>query len=90
MDKYVHFTFHFVFTILWSYYFFVLYDKVNFKIVLGIVLLSFIYGVLIEILQETFTLTRHADVVDVIANSAGAITAFVFLMIVKNKTSYLS
>ena len=90
MDKYVHFTFHFVFTMLWSYYFFVLYDKVNFKIVLGIVLLSFIYGVLIEILQETFTLSRHADVVDVIANSAGAITAFVFLMIVKNKTSYLS
>ena len=38
-------------------------------------LLSFGFGISIEILQELFTATRHADVFDVLANLTGATIA---------------
>lgn len=76
-DKYVHITFHFVFTILW---FFALRQKAAFKkIALKVFLYSIIYGILIEILQATFTLTRKADIYDVLANTTGAGLAVLIL-----------
>jgi len=38
-------------------------------------LLSFGFGISIEILQELFTTTRHADLFDVLANLTGATIA---------------
>ena len=59
--------------ILWMYYF----SKVQIaskglKIVLGAIL----YGIVMEICQAVFTTYRSADIVDVIANSSGAISGF--------------
>ncbi len=77
-DKYVHFLFYFVFTILWILYFkYKQFD--NLKIVL---LIAIFYGILMEIFQGIFTTTRHPDVYDVIANSLGAFTGY-FLMTIK-------
>jgi len=81
-DKYVHTTFHFVFTILW---FFALYQNTAIKKSLArVFLLSFGYGILIEILQSTFTQTRKADVYDVFANATGAVLAILVLYFYDN------
>lgn len=40
-------------------------------------LLAITYGIVIEVLQEKFTLTRKADFNDVIANIIGVISAVI-------------
>lgn len=87
-DKYVHFTFHFVFTLLWGYYSWLYHHHIELKKIVTIVFISLCYGILIEFLQEEFTIKRHADIFDVLANLSGAIIAFlVFVFIKKNKSS---
>ena len=81
-DKIVHFIFYLVMVILWMYYF----SKVQIaskglKIVLGAIL----YGIVMEICQAVFTTYRSADIVDVIANSSGAISGFFLYKIIKTK-----
>lgn len=83
VDKYVHFTFHFTFTLLWGLYLGLRFGKIQRTRLVYIVLISLGYGILIEILQEAFTQTRHADVMDVLANLTGAITAFLVLILFK-------
>jgi VanZ family protein len=85
-DKYVHFAFHFTFTFLWSFYNRLRFGQWFLKSSFIIVCLSIGYGILIEILQETFTQTRKADVMDVAANTAGAITAFLVIVLWKLKS----
>lgn len=77
-DKYVHFLFYFVFTILWTLFF--KYKQFsNLKIVLFI---AIFYGILMEIFQGIFTTTRQPNVYDVLANTTGAIVGY-FLMTLK-------
>jgi VanZ family protein len=85
-DKYVHFTFHFTFTLLWGFYNRLRLGQWVLKSSLIIVCLSIVYGILIEILQETLTKTRKADVMDVAANAAGAITALLVIVLLKLKS----
>lgn len=77
-DKYVHFIFHFIFTVLWGYYFWLKQNQFLFTTQIKVVVVSLIYGVVIEFLQETLTTTRHADIFDVLANFSGAMAAFLF------------
>ena len=86
-DKYVHFTFHFVFTVLWGYYIFLNQHKLELKKIGLLVFISLCYGILIEFMQELFTTTRHADIFDVLANLTGATIAFSLLVIFKNNKS---
>jgi len=76
-DKYVHATFHFVFTILW----FLALDKSGYsrKILTRVFLGSVVLGIAIEIMQGLFTKTRQADIYDVFANIAGALMAVLLL-----------
>jgi VanZ family protein len=85
-DKYVHFTFHFTFTLLWGFYNRLRLGQWVLKSSLIIVCLSIVYGILIEILQETLTKTRKADVMDMAANAAGAITALLVIVLLKLKS----
>lgn len=84
MDKYVHFTFHFVFTFLWSIYFCSLFKNIVLKTMFKVFLVSVTYGILIEILQEVFTTTRKADIMDVLANAIGGLIAVIGLALYKN------
>jgi VanZ family protein len=55
----------------------------NFDKVMGRVFLaSVLYGIAIEVAQELFTATRHADFFDVMANTTGAFIAVAVIMIV--------
>ncbi len=79
-DKYVHFTFHLVFTLLWVIYF----KSSNFsRIIIKALIGSIIYGILIEFAQELFTTTRKADILDVLANTSGALTAILLIYFIK-------
>ncbi|WP_264519750.1 VanZ family protein [Flavobacterium sp. N1994] len=86
VDKYVHITFHFVFTMLWGFYSWEKQGVIEIKNIRNIFLISVGYGILIEFLQEEFTTTRHADIMDVAANTIGALMALgVFLYLNKKK-----
>nr|WP_294774246.1 VanZ family protein [uncultured Flavobacterium sp.] len=85
IDKYVHFTFHFVFTLLWGYYVWLQPYRFALKKLFIIVLISLCYGILIEFLQEIFTQTRHADIMDVLANFTGAMTALLLFIWLKKE-----
>ena len=74
-DKIVHFTFYFIAGILG-----ILFgqnlkqDITNNMIVLLVFVFSLVgYGIIIEVLQSTFTTNRSGEIMDVMANSAGAL-----------------
>ncbi len=71
-DKYVHFTFYFVFTFLLYVNFFQKWKTI--KSILYSVLIAIIYGIIIEGLQELLTQTRKAEINDVFFNILGTLT----------------
>lgn len=72
IDKIVHVFFHFVFTSLWFLYFEqTINNKKYSKALLVSMVFSLFFGIFIEILQEFFTISRHADLFDVFANMTG-------------------
>jgi VanZ family protein len=83
-DKYVHFTFHLVFTLLWSSYFWYTQKNIVIKTVFKVFYVSVAYGILIEFLQGAFTATRKADILDVLANTTGATLAVIALLCYKH------
>jgi hypothetical protein len=85
-DKFVHFTFYFVFVVLWFLY--VESKNINPKTKYKILFASIGYGILMEICQGIFTINRIPDIFDVLANSAGAILGILFMSYIKrNKTA---
>lgn len=86
-DKYVHFMFYFVFTILWFLY---LIKKNNYvkntinPALIKVFIAALLYGISIEIAQSLFTVSRKGDVLDVLANTIGAITAVFLLRLYAN------
>jgi len=83
-DKYVHFAFYFVFVILW--YLFAQKKEFTKKTKLIVLFSAIGYGILMEICQGLFTTTRTADILDVVANSIGAIAGLIVaLVLLKNK-----
>ncbi len=80
-DKYVHFTFYFVFVVLWFLY--IESKNINPKTKYKILVASIGYGILMEICQGIFTISRTPDIFDVLANSAGAILGILFISFIK-------
>ena len=79
LDKVVHFTFYFMFTVLGSLSY--LEHKAvteSFKkVALLFFLLAIGYGTVIEVLQYVATTTRNGDFLDFLANSFGAFCGFI-------------
>lgn len=75
MDKVVHFTFYFVLVILGVKAIKKIFKtELEFKNYLWYsVLFAIVYGIVIEFLQYGFTENRHGDILDVLANSVGAL-----------------
>lgn len=88
-DKVVHFSFHFIFTLLWIIYFYSSIQGNNKRKIRNVILSSFFFGVLIEILQGCFTTTRNADILDVVANSLGALTSGIVMYFILNRINKL-
>lgn len=72
-DKFVHFCFYFVLTILLILN---LVNKFNFKkTLISSILLAIFYGMIIELLQGVLTSNREPEIKDVLFNSLGSLTA---------------
>jgi VanZ family protein len=82
-DKFVHFTFYFVFVVLW--FLFAKDKSINKKTKLIVLFSAIGYGILMEICQGVFTTTRTPDILDVLANSLGAIVGLLFITALNNK-----
>lgn len=52
---------------------------------LKILLITFLYGFAVEVLQEWLTADRHFDILDALANSTGAIAGSFLCIFVKDK-----
>ena len=82
LDKVIHAFFHFVFTSLWVLFFRKQFSRVKIsKLLIISFLFSLFFGILIEILQELFTTTRHADLYDIVSNLLGAIIAVIIILL---------
>ena len=76
IDKYEHFTAYFVLTLSWLFVFQKSVKLINYRF--GLVTLVFLYGILMEVLQQILTDYRQADLFDVFANTSGIIIAILF------------
>ena len=82
LDKVIHSVFYFVFSSLWFLFF---KKKLNSSNNLKPLAVSFVFsvffGIGIELIQKFFTVTRSADVFDVIANLFGASLAVILILL---------
>lgn len=82
LDKVIHAFFHFVFVWLW---FLFLKKKLNssknFNLLAITFVFSLILGIVIEMIQQFFTVTRSADILDILANIFGATLAFISIVL---------
>jgi VanZ family protein len=73
-DKAVHFVFYFVFVVLWTIW---VYKSDIFKPIWVVLLIGILLGICIEFCQSNFTNERKFELLDIIANSLGALFGFI-------------
>ncbi len=83
-DKIFHSLAYVVLTVLWYYTFYYNFKFDKKRALIYAVIVSIIFGIIIEVLQGTVTTYRSTDIIDVFANSLGAIFAAVVIGL-KNK-----
>lgn len=79
-DKIYHFGAYIVMTLLW-YNFFRLF-AFKWKIIASATI-AITYGIIVEVLQGTFTTYRTEDIRDVFANSFGVLIAVIIILIIQ-------
>ena len=78
-DKFLHVSAYFLLTFSWMFSF---YKSLKFqKKRAFIVLVIFVFGIIIEILQGALTISRQAETLDLIANLTGIVVAWLFFNI---------
>ncbi|WP_082935826.1 VanZ family protein [Tamlana sp. s12] len=83
-DKIFHFLAYGLLTILWFGTFLLNFKMANKPAVYYALILAVVFGIIIEVLQGTLTVSRSLDVYDMVANTLGALLASLILL-VKNK-----
>ncbi|MBU2950511.1 VanZ family protein [Tamlana agarivorans] len=83
-DKIFHFLAYGLLTMLWFATFFFNFNFKEKQAIWYALILAVSFGILIEVLQDTMTVSRALDVYDMVANTIGALLASLLLM-VKNK-----
>ncbi|MAZ27391.1 MAG: hypothetical protein CL868_09990 [Cytophagaceae bacterium] len=86
-DKFYHITATFLLFMAWFTYGYMiaLRQKPFPRVLIIISLLTFCYGMIIEVLQGTFTTYRTADGYDLLANSVGILIGIVVVCIFRNQ-----
>ena len=86
LDKIVHILIYFILVNLWMLYLYIRNGfQFNNKWGLIILLSVLLYGIIIEILQGLLTISRSADIFDVLANLIGSLIGIYFFKSIKNK-----
>lgn len=83
-DKIFHFLAYFVLTLLWFAAFFHQFNIKKRKAIIYASLFSIAFGIIIEVLQGSFTAYRVLDAYDVLANTSGVLLAVFFIVILNN------
>jgi VanZ family protein len=78
-DKIFHFLAYCILTFLWFNVFFNAFKLKKRRAIYFSIVLSIIFGIIIEILQETITVSRALDAYDVLANTIGVLIASLVL-----------
>ncbi|QMU63212.1 MAG: hypothetical protein GKR88_02265 [Flavobacteriaceae bacterium] len=86
LDKIQHFFAYVVLTISW-----LITKNVKFKKITNssIVIICFVFGIIIEVLQGSITTYRSPGFLDIVANSTGIITGFILFRTFIQKNGYL-
>ncbi|WP_298550033.1 VanZ family protein [uncultured Algibacter sp.] len=82
-DKIFHFLAYGVFVILWYLAFFYTFSLKKKKAIVYAFVFAVIFGIVVEILQGTLTVSRALDTYDALANTLGALIAS-FVLWIKN------
>lgn len=82
-DKIAHFTFYFIFSVLWFFYWDKLKNKKS-RVVkaLYVFVIASIMGGIVELLQLKFTTSRSAEWMDVVANSTGSFIGLLICLLI--------
>ena len=81
-DKIIHVLAYGLLNLLW---YVTLHNLKIVKPVFIAALLSIIYGIILEVLQEQLTIARNLDIIDILANSIGVTIVSLFI-IIRDKT----
>ena len=85
LDKLLHVLINMCLVLIWLLYFHVKASaNLNRRMLFTVLTAVFIYGIIIEIIQQQFVVHRHADIWDVVANTIGLILGFVVFLKVKH------
>ncbi|WP_430614012.1 VanZ family protein [Flavobacterium sp. JP2137] len=84
-DKIVHFTFYFVFSVLWSKYLLYRLEWKAFQVYLLVFICASLFGGTIELLQLYCTTSRGAEWGDVAANCSGSFLGLLGVSLIGNK-----
>tara|TARA_R110002020_G_scaffold180767_11_gene375352 strand:+ start:9151 stop:9471 length:321 start_codon:yes stop_codon:yes gene_type:complete len=85
-DKLVHILVYFVLVNLWLLYLYISNEcHLQKKRILILLFSILLYGIIIEIFQGLFTVSRSADILDVASNLLGSLLGIFFFKIVKQK-----
>ena len=79
-DKIFHFLSYAVLTFLWAKTFVFRFKLERRNAIILSVVASIVFGIIIEVMQGTFTVTRQTDAMDVLANTLGVLTIAAFLL----------
>ena len=86
LDKLAHLLIYLLLTLIWTIYLFKINNnQLKIKRIVFLLLLFLFYGIVIEVLQENLTTSRHADIFDVLANLTGSILGALLFLSVKNR-----
>ena len=89
-DKLIHGIIYFLVTVVWFFAFSkgITNDNLRKNAIKASAILAFVYGIIIEILQETLVTNRQGDWQDALANTIGIILAvFTIKWFIANKTT---
>lgn len=79
IDKLVHFGIFFAFMVLWLSYLYVRNaGELSIRTIIIVFLISAIYGMIIEVFQELFTVARTFDILDILADIIGSLAGILF------------
>jgi VanZ family protein len=85
-DKVIHISLHLILSFVWLLFYFIYKNcSINLMKLISILFLCFVYGIIIEFIQELFLTSRHADFFDILANTIGTIIGSLIFWNVKNR-----
>ncbi|MGB5942405.1 MAG: VanZ family protein [Leeuwenhoekiella sp.] len=90
-DKKIHFFAYFVLSVSWMLYLhLVIFNKEKFWKALTLTFFgSFVYGLIIEVLQASLTDSRSGDVWDLLANTLGILTGIFVISLIRSQVPVL-